>query len=90
MLVAFVTQATEGVPKYRGVCSTILCYLKNPKVRVLLDSGAEISMIDRASSLRVGISGENFNFSLNVAGGAVDQSLKTDPDSLRTQCYCRQ
>ena len=52
MLGAFTTQAMEGVPKYRGVRSTVLCYLKNPanqnhtKVRVLLESGAEISMID--------------------------------------------
>ena len=72
---AFTSQPNFHVPRYNGLCSTALCYLKNPisqhltKVRVLLDSGAEVTMIERASTRRVGISGENMTLSIGVAGG---------------------
>ena len=62
-------------PRYRGLCATVLCYLKNPlsqqltKIRVLLDSGAEVTMIERGSTRRVGISGNNMSLSIGVAGG---------------------
>ena len=57
------------------MCSTVLCYLKNPanealtKVRVLLDSGAEVTMLERSSTRRIGLSGENTHLSIGVAGG---------------------
>ena len=65
----------EKVPRYHSMCATVLCYLKNPsnqsmvKVRALLDSGAEVSLIEKVAVQRAGISGRDSPLTLNVAGG---------------------
>ena len=65
------------LPRYQGLSGTALCYLKCPtentlvKVRVLLDSGAEVTMIEQASAKRAHISGHDAPLTIGVAGGEV-------------------
>jgi hypothetical protein len=63
------------IPKYMGLCGTAECLLVNPnshqkvRVRALLDSGANVSMIEQHTSKQLGLSGKKQLFCLNVAGG---------------------
>ena len=65
----------EKVPRYNSMCATVLCYLKNPltqsmvKIRALLDSGAEVSLVEKFAARRAGISGRDSSLTINVAGG---------------------
>jgi hypothetical protein len=62
-------------PKYLGLCGTAECFVKNPKlntkvkVRALLDSGANLTMITRKVARDIGLTGEQIFINLNVAGG---------------------
>ena len=68
-------QSLEIVPRYNSMCATVLCYLKNPltqsmvKIRALLDSGAEVSLVERFAAKRADISGRDSSLTINVAGG---------------------
>ena len=77
------------LPKYIGLCGTVNCYLKSPrsnilvKVRVLLDSGAELSIVERAVSDRAKILGEDAILNLGVAGGgSVKHTVQEIPFQL--------
>ena len=89
------TQKT--LPKYKGTCGTVLCYLKSPvsdtlvKVRVLLDSGAEVTMLERESAKKANIRGEDVQMSIGVAGGGcVTHTLQEAPFQLLSmdRSYC--
>ena len=57
------TKTTLKVPRYKGVCGTAVCQIINPlsghycKGRVLIDSGANLSLIDRAVAKAIGLTG---------------------------------
>ena len=63
------------VPKFTGLCGTVLCYAMNPvtgnmvQIRALLDSGANLSMLNRSVAKAIGLTGKTLAINLNVAGG---------------------
>ena len=64
-----------SVPKYNGLCGTALCYVMNPttgnmvQIRALLDSGANLTMLNRETAKALGLTGKKLTVNLNVAGG---------------------
>ena len=67
---------TSGfVPKYAGLSGTALCFAMNPNtgymvlIRVLLDSGANLTMLNRSTKKAIGLTGQNVSINLNAAGG---------------------
>ena len=63
------------VPKFTGLCGTALCYVMNPvtgnmiQIRALLDSGANLTMLNREVAKALGLTGKKVAINLNVAGG---------------------
>ena len=61
--------------KYAGLCGTVLCFAMNPKtgnmvqVRALLDSGANLTMLNRSVAQAIGLTGNKIQLSIDVAGG---------------------
>ena len=61
--------------KYAGLCGTALCFAMNPKtgnmvqVRALLDSGANLTMLNRSVAQAIGLTGNKIQLSIDVAGG---------------------
>ena len=53
------------------------CYVMDPmngmmhQIRVLLDSGANLSLINNDVAKKIGLPGDTVNINLNVAGGGV-------------------
>jgi hypothetical protein len=79
------------VPQYDGLCGTAECYLLDhynsvgPKVRVLLDSGAAITLIDRTAAEQAGLTGNNRTLDFSVAGGgAVSKTVKHSAFKLKS------
>ena len=73
----------DSVPRYKSMCGSALCYLKSPsnqslvKVRALLDSGAEVTLVEKFSAKRAGISGRDTSLTIGVAGGGhTNQQLR--------------
>ena len=68
-------QAMSNAPKYAGLCGTALCFVMNPKtgnmvqVRALLDSGANLTMINQNTAHAIGLTGSKIQISIYVAGG---------------------
>jgi hypothetical protein len=66
---------TTPAPEYESLIGTAQCYLKHDcspkriKVRVLLDSGAGITLIDKATAEEIQLRGKEYPFSFLVAGG---------------------
>ncbi|QQP41308.1 Hypothetical protein FKW44_015631 [Caligus rogercresseyi] len=64
------------VPHYKGLCGTVECYLRNPaaqqevKVRALLDSGANVPLIEQQTAKHLGLTGRKQFLCLNVARGS--------------------
>ena len=62
-------------PKFRGLCGTAVCCIINPvsghfcKIRILIDSGANLSLIDRALAKAVGLTGSPTVISISTADG---------------------
>ena len=62
-------------PRYRALCGTALCYVMNPltgamvQIRALLDSGADITMLNRQTAQQIGLTGKKINICIAVAGG---------------------
>ena len=60
---------------YDAICGTALCYVVNPLnekkvlVRALLDSGANISILEQDSARKINLSGKQMPLSMKVAGG---------------------
>ena len=71
-------------PKYTGLCGTVLCYAMNPangsmvQIRALLDSGANLTMINRSVAKAIGLTGREVSISLNVTGGGTFNSIETE------------
>ena len=65
----------EPILQIKGLSGTAQCYVMNPvtrqmkKVRVLLDSGANVTAINRVTARAVGLKGQSVRFSLGTAGG---------------------
>ena len=65
----------SAASKYAGLCGTALCFVMNPRsgnmiqVRALLDSGANLTMINRSIAQSIGLTGEKIQVSIGVAGG---------------------
>jgi hypothetical protein len=66
--------------KYKGLSGTIICFARNPvtqkmaKIRVLLDSGANSSLITRSLYKKLGLEGEEISLKMNVAGNQLISS----------------
>ena len=66
----------EEATRYKGISGTLLCYVMNPttsfmlKVRVLLDSGANVSFIPKATAKAIGLRGTPRLMSVNTVGGS--------------------
>ena len=64
-------------PKYNSLCVKAKCYVMNPingmmqQIRVLLDSGANLSLINNDVARKIGLPGDSVNINLYVAGGGV-------------------
>ena len=69
------TRPTLTATRYKGLCGTAVCCIVNPlsghycKIRVLIDSGANLSLIDRALAKAVGLSGQKQVVTINTADG---------------------
>ena len=65
----------DKIPKYKGLTGTAICFAMNPttgnmvEVRALLDSGANLTMINKNIAKAIGLTGKTISVSLNVAGG---------------------
>ena len=65
----------DSVPKPQGLCGTAMCYVMNPRtgamtlVRALLDSGANLTMLNREIAQQIGLAGARMEFRIDVAGG---------------------
>ena len=76
--------AMSLTPKYTGLCGTVLCYAMNPangsmvQIRALLDSGANLTMINRSVAKAIGLTGREVSISLNVTGGGTFNSIETE------------
>jgi len=74
----------KSVPRFTGLCGTVLCYAMNPisgnmvQIRALLDSGANVTMINREIAKAIGLSGRKLTINLNVAGGGAVTSNETE------------
>ena len=61
--------------RYKALCGTALCYVMNPangsmvQVRALLDSGANLSLLNNDVARAIGLSGDEVSLCMNVAGG---------------------
>ena len=71
-------------PKYHGLCGTALCQVMNPvtgrkaPIRILLDSGANMTMIDKHVARSIGLTGQKVLYRINVAGGGVVSHKETE------------
>jgi hypothetical protein len=86
--------------QYHGLSGTLLCYAKNPitnkkvMIRVLLDSGANSSLITRSLYRKLDLHGEKISLQMNVAGNQLIHSnqmetsiiLSTLDHSFSTDC----
>ena len=67
------SQSSIVTPKYNAVCGMAKCYVMNPlngmmhQIRVLLDSGANLSLINNDVARKIGLPGDSVNINLNVA-----------------------
>ena len=70
--------------KYAGLSGTALCFVMNPKtgnmvhVRALLDSGANLTMINRSTAQSIGLTGNQIQLSVDVAGGGTLSKRETE------------
>jgi hypothetical protein len=70
--------------RYKGLCGTAQCFVKNPisqsmiPVRALLDSGANITLINREIVRKLGLKGESTPLTINVAGGGTVIKQETE------------
>ena len=64
--------------RYKGLCGTALCCIINPitghycKIRALIDSGANISLLDERVAKAVGLSGEKQSIVIGTASGKAE------------------
>ena len=64
-----------SAPRFNALCGTALCFVMNPitgamvQIRALLDSGANMSLLNRQTAQQVGLSGKITSVSVNTAGG---------------------
>ena len=71
-------------PKYHGLCGTALCQVMNPvtgrkaPVRILLDSGANMTMLNKHVARTVGLTGQKVLYRISVAGGGVVSHEETE------------
>ena len=78
------TAELQPVQKFTGLSGTVLCYVMNPvtgnmvRVRALLDSGANLSMLNRNVAKAIGLSGKKVAINLNVAGGGAVKCNETE------------
>ena len=71
----FTAMTAVSVPKFTGVCGSALCFAMNPvtgsmvQIRALLDSGANLTMLNREVAKAIGLTGKKVALNINVAGG---------------------
>ena len=59
--------SSGSVPKYTGLTGTALCFAMNPttgnmvQIRALLDSGANLTMLNRSVARAIGLTGRNIS-----------------------------
>ena len=77
--------STAGlIPKYVGLSGTALCFAMNPntgnmvQIRALLDSGANLTMLNRSIAKAIGLTGKNVSVNINVAGGGFMSKSETE------------
>ena len=64
--------------RYKGLCGTAQCCIINPitghycKIRALIDSGANISLLDKRVAKAVGLSGEKQSIVIGTASGKAE------------------
>ena len=66
---------TVSAAKHSGLCPTALCYILNPvsghmtRIRALIDSGANLSLLNRSVARSIGLQGKEVQITIDTAGG---------------------
>ena len=75
----FPTQNSIFSPQYRTILMTLICYVVNPKnnakqkVRIFLDNGSEIQLIQTQMARYLGLTGPNITLMVGVSGGRIER-----------------
>ena len=66
------------LPKRKGILPTVCCKIHGPKktklVRVLFDSGSELSVVDRHLAAELGLQGPRRQLQIRTANGSIQET----------------